>query len=99
MRLSARLLLPLGVLVALLWFFAALNGLDDGQREQGRIQLEQTLRRAAAADYAVYGEYPATLEQLISRSGIQIDEESYVVHYHAFASNLMPEITVLVRGL
>jgi len=91
------LLFPLVILAALLWFFTAVNELDSGQREQGRLQLEQSLRRAAAAGYAAQGEYPATLEDLVAQSGIQIDGEHYTVFYEAFASNLMPDITVLVK--
>ena len=93
------MLVPLAALAVLLWFFTALSGLDHGQREQGRAQLERSLRRAAVSDYAMYGEYPATLEQLIGRTGIQIDEERYTVFYRTFASNLMPEITVLGKEL
>ncbi|MBQ3134239.1 MAG: hypothetical protein IJB75_00275 [Oscillospiraceae bacterium] len=90
-------LLPVAVLTVLLWFFTAVNELDAGQREQGRLQLEQSLRRAAAASYASRGEYPATLDELAAQSGIRIDRENYAVFYEAFASNLMPDITVLVK--
>ena len=90
-------LIALVLLAAVLWFFTAVNELDSGQREQGRQQLEESLRRAAVAGYAGQGEYPATLDELVARSGIRIDRERYIVFYEAFASNLMPEITVLVR--
>lgn len=90
-------LITLVLLAAVLWFFTAVNELDGGQREQGRQQLEESLRRAAVAGYASQGEYPATLDELVTRSGIQINGERYVVFYEAFASNLMPDITVLVR--
>ena len=93
----ARLLLPLIAAAVIMWFFTALGSLNEGQLEQGRARLELSLRRAAAAEYAVSGEYPATLEQLVERSGIQIDAEHYAVFYDAFASNLMPDITVLVK--
>ena len=94
-----RLLFWLVVPAVLAWFFAALSGVNSGQREQGRSQLERTLRRAAVAEYAVNGAYPATLEQLTAGTGIQIDREHYLVFYRAFASNLMPEITVLEKEL
>ena len=68
----ARLLLPLIAAAVIMWFFTALGSLNEGQREQGRARLELSLRRAAVAEYAVSGEYPATLEQLVERSGIQI---------------------------
>jgi len=89
----------LAALAVLLWFFTAVNELDAGQRQQGRLQLEQSLRRAAVAGYADRGEYPATLEELVSQSGLQIDRERYTVFYEVAASNLMPDITVLERDV
>lgn len=96
-RSVSTVLIPIAVLAVLLWFFTAVNELDSGQREQGRAQLEQSLRRAAVAGYASRGEYPATLDELVAQSGIQIDREHYMVFYEAFASNLMPDITVLEK--
>ena len=88
----------LAALMVLLWFFTALNNLDRGQRETGREQLELSLRRAAVACYAAEGVYPPTLDDLLRRSGIQIDAAHYQVFYEIFADNLMPEITVLGTG-
>lgn len=93
----SALLIPVAALVVLLWFFTAVNELDAGRRQQGRLQLEQSLRRAAVASYASRGEYPATLDELVSQSGLQIDREHYAVFYEAIASNLMPDITVLEK--
>jgi hypothetical protein len=47
------------------------------------------------ACYAAEGAYPASLDDLTERYGIQIDGERYTVRYSAFAENLMPDITVL----
>ena len=58
-------------------------------------QLEQALRRGCVACYAAEGSYPADLDYLKEHYGIQVDETQYVVYYDLFASNLMPEITVL----
>lgn len=66
------------------------------EREGLRVA-EDAVRRAAVSAYALDGAYPATYEDLKERSGIAVDEERYIVFYDAFASNLMPEITVLAR--
>ena len=47
------------------------------------------------ACYAAEGVYPPTLDYLEQHYGIQVDETRYMVSYDIFASNLMPEITVL----
>lgn len=91
------MLLPVAVALALLLFVTCLSNLDRGSSEEGRLQLEDALRRAAVACYAAEGIYPPDLDYLIEHYGIQVDEKHYVVYYEVFASNLMPDITVLER--
>ena len=80
---------------ALVWFLSALANLSDGQTEEGRRQLEDAIRRAAVACYAAEGVYPPDLDYLQTHYGIQVDTARYMVSYEIFASNLMPDITVL----
>lgn len=91
------LLLAAAAAVVLLCFFTALSNLDRGREEEGRRQLEQALRRACVACYAVEGVYPPDLSYLEERYGLQVDETRYAVFYDIFASNLMPSITVLEK--
>ena len=58
---------------------------------------EQAVRRAAVQCYAVEGIYPPDLGYMRDHYGLQVDEERYLVDYRCFASNLMPDITVLPR--
>lgn len=89
------LLLPVAAVAVLLWFFAALGQVRADRDLQGKARLEDSLRRAAAACYAVEGIYPPDLSYLQDHYGVQIDEARYTVYYDVFASNLMPDITVL----
>lgn len=91
------LLLPVAVAAVLLLFLAGLSNLDRDRSEEGRKQLEEALRRGAVACYAAEGIYPPDLEYLEEHYGVQVDEERYAVFYEVFASNLMPDITVLER--
>ena len=86
----------LGVAAVLLCFWTALRNMDAGRIQEGRLQLERSLRRAAVACYAEVGVYPATLEELTRYSGVQVDSAHYQVFYEVFADNLMPDITVLI---
>lgn len=86
------------VLAILLWFFTAMGNLSRDSGEEGREQLESALRRAAVACYAAEGVYPPTMDYLTAHYGVQVEEEKYVVFYEIFASNLMPDITVLEKG-
>lgn len=90
-------LLPVMIAAVLLLFLTGLSNLDRDSSEEGRQQLEDALRRAAVACYATEGVYPPNLDYLKEHYGIQVDEEHYAVFYEVFASNLMPDITVLER--
>ena len=85
------------LLAAALIFLSALSNLGDGQRSEGRAQLEEAVRRSAVACYAAEGIYPPDTDYLCSHYGIRIDEEKYAVFYEVFAENLMPDITVLEK--
>lgn len=89
------LLLPAAAALVLLFFAGAVNSLDSGRDAESLRQLEEALRRGCVACYAAEGAYPASLDDLTERYGIQIDGERYTVRYSAFAENLMPDITVL----
>ncbi len=91
------LLIP-AVLAVLLIFLSGLSNLRDGRSSEGRQQLEDAVRRASVACYAAEGIYPPDLAYLEVHYGIQVDRERYTVVYEAFASNLMPDVTVLENG-
>ena len=93
-NLGPVLIVPLAVAVVLM-FTTALSNLREGQRSEGKQQLEDAVRRGAVACYAAEGIYPPTLEYLEEHYGIQVDRERYTVDYDVCASNLMPDITVL----
>lgn len=81
----------------MIWFLSSVGNLARDSGEMGRRQLENALRRSAAACYAAEGIYPPTLDYLVEHYGVRIEDE-YIVFYENFASNLMPDITVLEKG-
>ena len=91
-------LMPLLAVAVLAFFLTALSNLEEGHSDQGKVQLEQAIRRAAVACYATEGFYPPSLDYMKEYYGIQVDEDRYAVIYDAFAENLMPDITVLERS-
>ena len=94
----SRLWFPALVIAILVSFLSAVSNLQTGNREEGREQLEQAIRRCAVACYAAEGIYPPNIDYMKEHYGIQIDEEQYLVIYDIFAENLMPDITVLERN-
>lgn len=97
LELAAQLWLPVVVLTVALLFFTALSEIGRGQGEEAKQQLEEALRRASVSCYATEGIYPPTLEYLEDHYGIQVDRDRYTVHYQVFATNVMPDITVLEK--
>ena len=74
---------------------AGIGNAESAGDAQRLAQLEEALRRSAVACYAAEGIYPPDLAYMEERYGLQIDTDRYTVYYDVFASNLMPDITVL----
>lgn len=85
------------ILCVLVWFLAGISRLEAESRSQGAAQLEEALRRGAAACYAAEGFYPPDLSYLQEHYALEYAENQYTVHYEVFADNLMPEITVVEK--
>lgn len=86
------LALFLGILMILL--FGLQNAQVESQQEGLRI-VEESVGRSIATCYAIEGIYPADLDYLKTNYGLVIDDSRYFVQYQVFASNIMPEVTVI----
>ena len=91
----AGILLPVAAVLVVLAFLTGISNLTQGRAQEDQAQLEEVLRRSAVACYAAEGIYPPDLAYLEEHYGVQIDKERYTVIYEVFASNLMPDITIL----
>lgn len=95
-----RTLLGLLLFAAIaVWMYFGIQEAAETSRREGLRMAEQAVRQAAVSCYALEGAYPASYEDLKARSGLAVDEEEYVVFYEIFASNIMPDITVVERGI
>ena len=64
---------------------------------QSAASAEAAVRRAVMQCYAVEGAYPADLQYLEERYGLQINHRRYIVDYNILAPNVAPQITVLEK--
>lgn len=80
-----------------LLFLSGLSSISKTTQAQQQASLAAAIRRSAVHCYATEGTYPASLSYLKEHYGIRYDEKKYLVDYEVFASNLMPEITVIAR--
>lgn len=70
---------------------------EQSSKAEGLRLLKEGLTRAAVTCYAVEGRYPESLSYIEERYGVRIDETKYIVYYDVFASNILPDITVIEK--
>jgi len=92
----ATLLIPITLFLGLICFFYfGASNTQDAANQENLKYLENAVRKATIQCYAIEGIYPPNSDYLEENYGIIIDHKKYAVHYSAFASNIMPDITVL----
>ena len=89
---------PLLAVCVLICFIAAVSNLGGDRVLEEKARLEEALARAAVSCYAIEGAYPPTLDYLVENYGVRINEKHFTVMYELYASNLMPDITVIYNG-
>ncbi len=74
------------------------QGAQSSVREQKVCAIRENVLSAAVQCYAVEGVFPPDLAYLEEHYGLVIDRDRYIVTYEAFSTNMMPDVSVLVRG-
>ncbi len=99
MRFEKKDIAALILFVALMiGFVLVINQVTSSSGDQEIRLVEDAVRNAALTCYAVEGMYPDDLAYLRENYHLAYNEEKYIVSYDAFASNLMPSISVVERG-
>lgn len=97
-RLLPSLLFSFLALAAALFLFVfSIRAMQDRTGENQLSTLSSAIKRASVQCYAIEGRYPPSVEYLEEHYGIVIDHEQYQVFYDGWASNIMPDITVVPR--
>ena len=92
------IILTLAFFIAVVMMFnSGMSNLAQTNKDEALESTRRAVTNAAVQFYALEGRYPPTLDYLAERFGLQLDEERFIIHYNAFASNVMPQITVLPR--
>ena len=84
-------------IIVMVMIVFGLRQTEEANKAEGLRILEDSIRRAVIAAYAIEGRYPESLEYIVENFGIHVDDTRFIVHYKVFASNLLPDITVLER--
>ncbi len=89
-------LVSIGLVAACLYIFTVgTAGVAERTREENLNSLVEAVRRASVQCYAIEGRYPPSVEYLEEHYGISIDRNDYNVFYSGWASNIMPDITII----
>jgi len=87
----------LSILVPVVVFFAVPVSSISATTKQEEIEnLKQAVIRSTIYCYAVEGAYPESLSYLENHYGITYDHSKYLISYEVHASNLMPDIDVII---
>ena len=85
------------LLAVLLCFSMGISRLSQDYREVSSQQLEKAVRQTAVACYGAEGFYPPNIAYMVEHYGLRYDTARFTVHYELFASNVMPDITVVEK--
>ena len=81
----------------LLIFVLALSSIEETAVDKQMESLETALTRDITHCYAVEGYYPPSLAYLEEHYGLTYDKELFFVDYQPVASNIRPNVTILLR--
>ncbi len=85
------------VLAILVGCFLLTSHFSQDYQDTAAQQLEDVIRQIAVTCYGTEGFYPPDVAYMQAHYGLQYDESRYIIHYAVFASNVMPDITVLKK--
>jgi len=84
-------------LAFLLFLIVSTNSLEKSNNKESIKSLENALNKAVVECYAIEGYYPPNIDYIASNYGISIDDDKYIVHYEIFASNIYPDINIIIK--
>lgn len=91
------LLLPLCFLILISSvFLVSVSFASDETLRKEQLALEQALENGAIRSYALNGQYPESLNQLLDDYHITYDHSRFVVEYTPNGTNLLPYISVIL---
>ncbi|MEG0895288.1 MAG: hypothetical protein RSE93_06190 [Oscillospiraceae bacterium] len=94
---SAILFVILVLIITILLILSAVK-MNKSYQQECIDNLENAVKRISVHCYASQGKYPDNIEYIEKNYGLNYDKQKYIIHYKAFASNIMPQIVVVKRN-
>ena len=83
--------------LVLILYIQGLSSIDESTISRQQESLEKAINRDIIHCYAVEGFYPPSLEYIEDHYGLTYDKELFFVDYQPIASNLRPNVTILLK--
>lgn len=90
-------IITLGTLGLMVIIFISINSVETTNTEEQLKTMEDNIMRSAIHCYSLEGAYPEDISYLEEYYSLTIDWDKYIVHYEIFATNIAPDITVILR--
>ncbi len=79
------------------WFFISFNNIQKATDAQQLCQTRKMIQNASSLCYSIEGSYPPNIEYLVDNYDLVLNQDKYLVLFEAFASNVMPEISIFYK--
>ncbi len=93
-EISLVTLVLVGFLVMMSIAISSVQTTNDAEKKTA---LEDAIMRSALHCYSLEGAYPSDIAYLEEHYNLSINWDDYIVHYEMFASNIAPDVTVIVK--
>lgn len=94
-----KLKLPvIAFLILFVFFLYGIQSISSTTSQKQAESLENAIYRSVVQCYAVEGTYPPSLTYLEEHYGLFYDTNSFFVDYKPIGSNIMPDITIIVKN-
>lgn len=91
-------LVPLAItLLLLVCCFLSLSNVSGTALKEQQASLERAVRKSMVQCYITEGSYPESLTYLKEHYPLVYDEDTFYIDYRPVGSNLMPDVTILIR--
>ena len=90
--------LPLTVcafLLILSLFYLGVSSVSDSADRRSLENLQNALHNSVVHYYALEGQYPPNLKEIIDGYGLIYDQDRYYIDYRPQDNNLFPDITII----
>lgn len=81
----------------MIFLILSTRNIENTNSKESIKALENALNKAIVECYAIEGYYPPDIEYLEKNYGISIDNKKYIIHYEIFASNIYPDVTIIIK--